>query len=280
MTLKEVYLKCIQDLKDGGIEFAKFEASQIVEHFCSVTKHDILAKGEKKIDPFTIEKIEDAVKSRLTSKPLQYILGCWDFYGNTYQVGKGVLIPRSDTEVLVDSAIQLLKEKENPTVLDLCSGSGCIAASIFLNTKNCDVYAVELSDTALEYLKSNNKTLCNDQLTVIHDDVITYCPDMELDLIASNPPYLTKEEMNALQKEVQHEPSMALVAKENGLYFYKVISERYYNYLKNGGYLVFEVGYTQANSVKTLLEQNDYKNIQIVKDLSGVDRVVIGQKIV
>lgn len=278
MTINELFNKCKNDLAKADIDSPKFEATQLMEHFCNITKHQLLMGGDRKIDPMLEETLELAVARRIKGEPLQYIIGCWDFYGFTFKVGDGVLIPRSDTEVLVDTGISLIKDIGNPTVADLCSGSGCIGISIAKNLPKSKVLAVELSQKALPYLKDNVKSLEINNLMVISNDVITYCPECSMDLIVSNPPYVTQEEMEHLQKEVTFEPEMALVAKENGLYFYRVISQRYYEFLNPNGWLAFEVGYKQAEQVAGLMAGFGYKNIKTIKDLSGIQRVVIGQK--
>lgn len=238
-------------LKNAGIEDYAFEAK-------------LLAKEEN-----ALEK----AKKRALGYPLQYILGEWEFYGLPFKVKEGVLIPRPDTEILVEQLLSLAKEGQR--VLDLCTGSGCIA--ITAAKYGLKTIAVELSKEAFEVAKEN-AALNGVELTLINDNVFGFEKRVGLcDFIVSNPPYLTKAEMNSLQKEVTFEPAMALDGGEDGLMFYKYIEEKYYPVLKKGGYLLFEIGYEQANALKEMLK-NRYTDIKVVKDYGGNDRVVIAKK--
>ena len=278
MTIRQLYNLSVDSLSAHDIEFPQFEAKQIFDYIGKISHHTILIDGQQEICSQKEASILNTIKDRCSGRPLQYIIGNWEFLGREYAVGEGVLIPRSDTEVLVQKCISLLENKNipSPIIYDLCSGSGCIGISLSESFPQSTVYAVELSIDAFKYLEINIKNLSHGNIIPINNDIQTFNPPQKADLIVSNPPYLTRNEMSILQKEVTHEPSMALVADDEGLYFYKFISEKYRNHLNNGGILAFEVGYQQAELVKAILLDNGYKKIDIIKDLSNINRVVIG----
>lgn len=247
-------------LSEKGVESASFEAREILRF----TDNE--------------EEILKIAKLRGEGYPLQYIFGEWDFYDVTLKVGEGVLIPRQDTETLVDEALKLLKNKESPRLLDLCSGSGAIVIAI-KNNKNGVYFALEKEAAAFSYLKENAEKYGG--IEVINEDLFSdkaISLFSELDMITANPPYLTGEDMKSLQKEVEFEPPSALYGGEDGLLFYRFIANRYHRALKTGGHLLFEVGATQSDSVFELMKDIGYKNIYKVRDLSGIERVVVGEK--
>ncbi|MBR5495990.1 MAG: peptide chain release factor N(5)-glutamine methyltransferase, partial [Oscillospiraceae bacterium] len=269
-------------LQDSGIEKAEFDAKQILSYVCGVDLTNLILEFDESLTQKQENQTMDLVLKRAERYPLQYLLGQWEFYSREYYVGEGVLIPRADTEVLCETVIKLAKEVKEPKIADLCSGSGCIAITLYneLKTQNPNVFAVEKSDNAIEYL-NKNATLNNAKITVIKDDVLnpSNCDEIkDLDFIVSNPPYLTKEDMVNLQSEVKHEPSMALYGDKDGLLFYKEITRTWKNRLKDGGYIAFEIGINQHDEVKEILEQNGFKNVCFCKDVCGIIRVVYASK--
>ena len=190
-------------------------------------------------------------------------------------VGEGVLIPRQDTETLVETAVEFLKEKQNPRVIDLCSGSGCVAISIATDFPNAEVIACEKYEKAFSYLEKNISYNNTKNVKPLLLDITKETLEAA-DLIVSNPPYITKKDMETLQKEVLKEPETALYGGEDGLYFYRVIAEKWSPVLKKGGMLALEIGIGQEESVKELLKAAGLKNIGTKKDLCGVQRVVFG----
>lgn len=211
-------------------------------------------------------------EKRVQGMPLQYIFGEWDFYGCTFKVGEGVLIPRPETELLVDLAKKHCGASS--AFLDLCSGSGCIPISVYRET-HARVYAVELSPEAYSYLEENAR-LNRAEITAIRADALdnTLFPDIRFDMITANPPYLTKAEMDDLQREVRFEPEMALFGGEDGLDFYRKLIPLWGTRLADGGIMAFEVGDNQAESVAELVNQNGL-TAEIVKDLNKIGRVVL-----
>ena len=242
---------CVElKLKEGGVADYRFEARQIMT----------LPK----------EKREQAVRRRLSGEPLQYILGEWEFYGLPFTVGEGVLIPRPDTETLIDAVLPLINK--DSAVLDLCSGSGAIAITL-KKLKNCTVTALEKSPDALKYL-IKNAALNNTDIDIIEGDIFAFTPPQSYDLIVSNPPYIKTADIKLLQKEVQKEPAMALDGGEDGLVFYRKLAQ-FAPYLKEGGAMAVEIGYDMAKPV-TAIFANAKLNCKTVKDLTGNDRVIIG----
>lgn len=279
VTAPELYFHAKKIFECNHIESASFEAMCILEHVF-----------EKKLTALLLEKptateeqkntVNNIAYMRISGYPLQYLLGQWEFFGLPFYVGEGVLIPRQDTETLVETVLKI-KLPEKPKILDICSGSGCIAVALYLNIKNAEVTAVEISDIAVEYIKKNAK-LNNADINIVKGDALsekTVRIFGEMDVIVCNPPYLTADDMKTLQKEVTFEPEAALFGGMDGLDFYRGITKIWKNCLKSGGILAYEIGMGQENDVKKIFEENDFINIEMTEDLSGIIRVVRGEKI-
>lgn len=276
MTIFEAYNDCKKQLQTAGIEDYVFESKQIIKHITGFNNTQILAKYTQPLNEFQQNNLTAIIKQRIIRYPLQYILRRWNFFGREYFVGPGVLIPRSDTETLIDVCLETLKEKNNPSVLDLCAGSGCIGITIKCEHSNANVSLVEKYDEALEYT-TKNALHNNADVTIVKGDVLkTEGASGKYDLIVSNPPYINDADMKTLQPEVVFEPETALAGGEDGLKFYRHIAKSYKSYLNNGGVLAFEVGINQADDVVKILKQNGYDKIQTRKDYSEIDRVVFG----
>ncbi len=278
VTLNELFQKAKASLSEKGIENAYFETKEL---FCKVFgKEPVYFDMNSYADEEKSKDFESLIKRRVYGEPLQYILGEWEFYSLPIRVGKGVLIPRQDTETLVDTAIELFKNKCGITVLDLCSGSGCIGLAIEKNLDVKELVLVENSKDAVKYLKENVNI--NDSKaaivegSVLDNTVIDRLPTA--DLIVSNPPYLSSNDMKNLQREVEFEPKDALFGGEDGLDFYHKISSLYKDKLNSGGRMMFEVGINQGIEVSQILNEAGYDNVRIIKDLCGADRVVTGDK--
>ena len=224
--------------------------------------------------------LDAALTRRAQGFPLQYILGNWDFLDLTLRVGEGVLIPRADTECLCEEAARRLSGVTAPRVLDLCAGSGCVGLGVARLTANAAVTAVELSDDALPYLCENVARYPGLKVTVRQADVLTdweAFPD-DFDAILSNPPYIPTAQLPTLMREVRFEPTMALDGDTDGLVFYRVIAEQWSKHLRDGGFLAVEVGFDQAAAVSALFRGAGLREVTAVRDLSGVERVVVGVK--
>ncbi|MBQ7132353.1 MAG: peptide chain release factor N(5)-glutamine methyltransferase [Oscillospiraceae bacterium] len=264
-------------LSENGFEEAVFEARLICCKAFGITENKLLSKNAVCNDNSALENAEKMLSKRLEHYPLQYILGQWEFFGLQFSVDKGVLIPRADTEVLVETALEIINDKKL-NVIDLCSGSGCIAIALKKHS-SCKICAVELSDDALRVLKHNAKENGAD-IEIIKGDVCDggFAQNFgDIDIIVSNPPYLTSEDMENLQAEVKFEPECALFGGDDGLDFYRNITKVWKSALKCGGYIIFEVGMNQSADVCKILEENGFKVKKCVNDLNGIERVVCAQ---
>lgn len=275
-TIFESYNNCKKELEKAGIEDYVFESKQIIKHITGYSNAQILQKYTEQLTEFQENNLTVIIKQRLIRYPLQYILGRWNFFGREFFVGPGVLIPRSDTETVMDVCLEFIKGKEKADVLDLCAGSGCIGITIKGECPKSQVTLVEKYDEAISYTQKNAKHN-NIDVKIVKGDVLEGCEcENKYDLIVSNPPYITAEDMKSLQPEVQFEPKTALDGGEDGLLFYRAITEKYKNSLKENGVLVFEVGINQSQSVKEILRENGFKDISSRKDLNDIERVVFG----
>ena len=219
------------------------------------------------------ETLERMLSRRIAGEPLQYILGEWEFYSLPFSVGPGVLIPRPDTEILVDTAIEFIGKRE-VSVADLCAGSGCIGIAVAANCKGASVTAVEKSDLAFPFLEENIKRN-GVRVTAVKGD-ITEGSFGEYDVILSNPPYIKSAVIPTLSREVGHEPRLALDGGEDGLFFYRAILENWLCRLKKGGMLAVEIGFDQADEVKALFMESGLKNIGEKRDYGNNQRVIFG----
>lgn len=277
MTIRQSYQAAVAYLKVMGIDSPEFDAAQLLQAATGVTRATLPLEGGREITSSEQKRLSALAHRRGEKYPLQYLLGQWEFYGLPFAVGEGVLIPRADTETLVETGLELLKGFDHPVVYDLCSGSGCIAAAVASQRPDATIYAVELSEQALPYLIKNTKAFPGIQ--VIHGDALKLAQQLEpCQLLLSNPPYVSDEEMERLQTEVTYEPDMALRAPNQGLYFYQQISSLYRQNLLPGGAMAFEVGYTQSAVVSRILKKNGFSQVFTRKDLNGIQRVAVGME--
>ena len=281
MTWSEVYKKAESILKREYKDTYKYEIYSTLKYCFNISKIDLIMKKDEAVEPEVQKKLFDIIKLRTEHVPLQYILGYWYFMDLKFKVGEGVLIPREDTEVLVRKSLDYLQNVESPKIIDLCSGSGCVAISVKKKLdKKSEVYAAELSKIAFSYLQEY--IFLNEcKVTAINGDVFKISSDFQdefFDAVISNPPYIKTGDLSCLQEEVKKEPRLALEGGEDGLYFYKNICKTWIPKLKSGGMIAFEVGFDQAQDVKTIMENYGIKAIRIFKDINNIDRAVIGQK--
>lgn len=279
MNIFEAYNKTKKELESAGIEDYVFEAKQIIKHITGFSNSEILMNYTNQLTEFQSNNLTAIIKQRAIRYPLQYIFGEWAFYGREFYVGPGVLVPRADTETLVDVCLKYLENTENPAVLDLCAGSGCIGITLALEKACAAVTLVEKFPEAARYAERNIKRLGADNVTLICGDVLKgEANDKNYDLIVSNPPYIPKNEMKTVSPEVHYEPETALLGGEDGLDFYRAITAEYKKALKPGGMLAFEVGAGEAAAAEKLLENAGFKEISNAKDLGGISRAVYGLK--
>lgn len=258
----------------------------ILSKLLNVDKSYIYSFGEREVPKEIENKFVELMKKRKNGCPIQYLIEEKDFMGLNFYVKEGVLIPRFDTEILVEYVIGHINEKyknRNIKVLDLCSGSGAIALSIAYYCKNTFVYGVDISEEAIEVSNINKERFNLDNVRFLKGDLFNALKSINLEsqfeIIVSNPPYIPKDEIENLERAVKdYEPVIALDGGKDGLEFYRRITGESRRYLNDGGLLIYEIGYNQGESVKRILESEGFRNISILKDLQGHNRVIYGFK--
>lgn len=271
--MNAAFQKLCAKLTAAGVPDARFDAAELYR----------LATGrDPRLDdgPSAAEtaRLSALAERRAAREPLQYILGEWDFMDFTLKVGPGVLCPRADSEIVCESALALLQGRERPVVYDLCAGTGCLGLGIMRHSPGALVTCVEKSPEAWHYLTANT---AQTGVRTVQADVFTYyktLPAEGADLIISNPPYLTGAEMRALMPETAQEPAMALDGGTDGLDFYRLLTEKYRDAVRPGGWLVLEIGYAQGPAVLALGAACGWVNTSCRKDYGGNDRAVLLQK--
>ena len=272
--------KSIQYLKKYNVENARLDAEYIFAYVLGVKRVSLILNFDEEISEENKNLIRQYIVRRgKYREPLQYIVKEWEFYGYPIKVDERVLIPRQDTEILVEQCIYLMKERENPKILDIGTGSGAISIALAKELPESEVLGLDISDDALKMAVVNRELNNVSNLKFLKSDVFQHVKEKNYDLIVSNPPYIPVEEYDELMPEVKkYEPRMALTDGGDGYYFYKKISEESGNYLKNGGYLAFEVGYNQGETVSQLMEKNGFQIVGRIADYGGIERVIIGRK--
>ena len=276
VTANSLFEDLWQKFRTEGLDNPRGEARMITEEVLGLAPGTFLT--EDPVDPALVQKAEDWAQKRLEGYPLQYLMGHWPFMDLEFAVGPGVLIPRQDTEEVCFAAINRLQGAAAPVVYDLCAGSGCIAVTMAHAFPDADVYAVEKEEGAWGYLTQNTAALAP-RVHCLRDDVLNPAQIHEMppaDLIISNPPYLTKEDMDALQQEVTFEPATALAAGADGLVFYRLMPAVWKDKLKDGGMMIFEIGKGQHQDVAHFMQQAGFTRIFMEKDLTGIIRAVGG----
>lgn len=283
MTIREIFntymeeLSHISDTPKLDIEILLSKALGDVDRlYIHLNLHKELTKEQ-------LDSFNKMIQDRLKGRPIAYIVNNREFMGLDFYVEEGVLIPRPDTEPLVEEVIELVKGKENLKIVDIGTGSGAITVSLAKYIKDCQVYSLDISDKALSIgLKNAISNEVEDKINFIKSNIFSGIEDkgLELDVIVSNPPYIRRADINTLHTQVKdYEPYIALEGGEDGLNFYRDITRESVKYLKDKGILAFEVGHDQAEDVSEILKHNGYTNIYTKKDLQGIDRVVIGFKL-
>lgn len=279
MTIREALNQAVIMLKNEDIESPKNKARMLLQTTLKKSREYLMIYDTKEITPLEREQYIRNIKRLIAREPLQYITGKQEFMKLNFLVTKDVLIPRPDTEILVEEVIEKAKNIQNPVILDLCTGSGAIAITIAKYIKNSKIYAVDISAKALEIAKKNAELNgVKNNIEFIQSDLFTKIKNQKFDIIVSNPPYIETKVIKTLSKEVQNEPKIALDGGEDGLDFYREISENAYKYLNRQGYLCLEIGYNQKYTVQKILEeQKRYINTYCKKDLCENDRVIVTQ---
>ena len=268
-------------LKAAGKEAYAFEAELLLEKAAGLNRTALFLRGEEVLSEEVLAVYEGFLQEREQGRPTQYILGEWEFMGLPFSVGEGVLIPRADTEVLVETILERQQKESIKSILDIGTGSGCIPISLGHYGKFEHIMAVDISQKALGYATKNAH---DNQIKIdfYESDLFTNLPAEwkgNLDAIVSNPPYIPKKDIEELMTEVKDfEPMNALDGGEDGLDFYRAIVEQGRDWLKDGGWLFFEIGYDQGEDLRNLLHEFGYTEVEIRQDLAGLDRVALGRK--
>lgn len=278
MSIQEI----LKILTDSGIEpnEANIEVKMLLEHFAQYTVKDVVMGNKLSTEKLEVVKEKTELRAK-TRMPIQYIIGFANFMGENFIVNPSVLIPRDETEFLVRKAVEIIKENNFKMALDVGTGSGCIACMIAKHT-DCQIIGLDISTDALNTALDNASrlNLYNKAIFRKSDVFSNVKPGENFDIIISNPPYIPLLKKQNIQTEVKFEPENALYTKDDkGIEFYEKIVSGSKKVLNNGGYLIFELGINQAQDVKSIFEQNDFTDIEIIKDLAGIERVICAKRV-
>ena len=279
MKYRECYDWGCAALKNAGIEEAALDARYLLEHVCGTNRNDLLVHGDRQVDEDHEARYRELIEKRGQRIPLQHLTGVQEFMGLEFAVNEHVLIPRQDTEILVEEVLKELHD--GMEVLDMCTGSGCILISLLRYSNRCKGVGVDISEKALQVAQSNAGNLlksCPDECSInfVQGDLFENVTG-KYEFIVSNPPYIRSDVIPTLMPEVKdHEPMQALDGTADGLYFYRRITGEGREYLKKGGMLYFEIGHDQAADVSNIMAEAGFAEIKVVKDFAGLDRVVYG----
>ena len=282
LTYAEIYQWGFKQLSAAGIDEAKTDARLLLEWCCGTDRNTLLAHGERSISKEEYDRYTDCIAGRKRRVPLQHITGEQEFMGLTFKVNENVLVPRQDTEVLVEEVMRHLHD--GMRILDMCTGSGCILLSLLRYSNDCTGVGVDISEDALHVAMQNTERILGTQAIEQKKVMLRkgnlfdgLDPKDKFDIIVSNPPYIKTDVIESLMPEVRdYEPHLALDGQEDGLFFYRQIIAQAGRFLMGGGMLFFEIGYDQGDEVSRLMEEAGYIDIEVIKDFAGLDRVVFG----
>ena len=275
MTYRQLYEYGVEKLVEAGIDEAKLDARLLLEYICHTDRNTLLVHGDIERNEMEEQFYRMCIEKRATRIPLQHITGEQEFMGLTFRVNQHTLIPRQDTETLVEEGMRHMYD--GMRILDMCTGSGCILLSLLKYSNECEGIGVDISEEALKVARENAQRL---GLTAefVQGDLFEPVPEKKFDMIVSNPPYIETAVIETLMPEVRdHEPMQALDGMEDGLFFYRKIVEKAPGFLTKGGWLLFEIGHNQGEAVSKLMTVQGFKEVEVVKDYTGLDRVVLGQ---
>ncbi len=301
MKIRDILQKGEESLRFAGIDEYKSDAFVLFEYVFGIDRTQYFIKSlDEEEDSSKLDRYFELINLRCLHKPVQYITNRQMFMGLEFYVDENVLIPRFDTEILVENVLDIIGKRyfdkshsdksysdkyqseknhfgREISVLDMCTGSGCIAISIAKLADIKNITAVDISDGAIEVAKKNSKKN-NVDINFVKSDLFDCLDGKVFDIIVSNPPYIRTEVVSSLMEEVRSfEPMMALDGTEDGLFFYRKITKESVSHMNTGGYLAYEIGFDQGNDVKQILIDNGFIDVEIIKDLAGLDRVVIGR---
>lgn len=276
MNYRQVYELGKGRLEEANVAEAALDARLLLEYVCGTTRNDLLVHGDREVAKEQEEQYLECIMRRRARIPLQHITGVQDFMGLKFAVNEHVLIPRQDTEILVEEVMK--DEFDGSRILDMCTGSGCILISLLHYSNWCEGVGVDISASALTVANTNaEKLLPEEKRPVFVESNLFESVEGNFDIIVSNPPYIRTKVIGTLMPEVKdYEPMQALDGFEDGLFFYRRITEEAPKYLNKGGRLYFEIGHDQGEEVSALLEKAGFEQVRVVKDYAGLDRVVCG----
>lgn len=278
MTIKEILKLTEEFFQKKELQNSRLDAEILLAEVLGCNRLKLYLDQDKPLEEKEIDLYREYVKKRANHVPIQYILGYTYFYGYKFKVTNDVLIPRPDTEILVEQTINIVNKKRISRILEIGFGSGCIILSLSKNLPNVEFIGIDISEGAFNIANENLKELNIKNVKLVLESIENYKDNDKFDLIVSNPPYISKDEYEKLSKEVlNYEPKIALTDNSDGLKFYRLISQRAKDLLNKNGVLIFEVGYNQAFDVENILVENEFKNIFKVKDYNNYFRVVGGE---
>ena len=287
-TFHELLTQGTQLLMNAGIEEARLDAWLLLEYTADISRAWYYAHPESEVNEEIVSEYLSLCQKRAEHIPLQHLTHQACFMGYDFYVDERVLVPRQDTEVLAEEALHQLRNMRNPRILDMCTGSGCLLLSLLMELPDATGTGVDISAAALAVAERNRKNLeLEKRAVLVQSD--TFSGDyfqknsgnisLEYDMLISNPPYIPTEDIGKLMEEVRfHDPVLALDGREDGLYFYRRITEQVGKYLKPGGWLMYEIGCEQGADVSAIMQREGFAEVAVKKDLAGLDRVVIGKK--
>jgi release factor glutamine methyltransferase len=282
-TIEQLLLYGKSILKEKNIESWAIDAQVLLMYVTKFTKVKLFSHNKQLLNDDECNYYRQLINKRSEGYPVQYITGIQEFMSLDFIVNSYTLIPRADTEILVETLLEVSKKQDIKRIMDIGTGTGCIPISLAYYNTAMKAIAIDISDGALEVARKNaDKHRVSDKIEFIKSDLFENLSDEwigKLDAIVSNPPYIRQEIIPSLMREVrEYEPITALVGGIDGLDFYRKITKQGYQYIRQGGFLLYEIGYDQATQVTGIMQQQGFVNIQIIKDLAGLDRVVIGNK--
>ena len=281
LTLAGVVRSAAVKLTECGVENSEYDSFAMMSAVNGMDRTYYLVHGSDSVKEEEYERFTEYVKRRCSREPLQHILGKAYFFGYEFKVNADVLIPRSDTEILVEEALKITRN--DSVVIDMCTGSGCIILTLALERHLKRGIGVDISAEALEVAEQNRKSLLAENIDFVQSDLFGSMAECfktgeKADMIVSNPPYIPTAVINGLSDEVRlYDPMLALDGYDDGLHFYREITSQASAYLKRGGYLLYEIGYDQSEQVEKLMNDAGFEEVSTVKDLAGLDRVVKGR---
>ncbi|MBK3333014.1 peptide chain release factor N(5)-glutamine methyltransferase [Persephonella atlantica] len=278
MKIREAIELGVRRLKEAGIKTPITDTHLILSKVLNVPRWKLISEKEEKIPPEKLREFFSLIEKRAERYPLGYILGEKEFFNVKIKVEEGVLIPRPETEILVEECLKRIPESKKATGLEIGVGSGAISIALLRNRPLLTMYGVDISEKAVQIALLNAKiNKVSDRLILIKSNLFENVPQKRFDFIVSNPPYVSEEEYESLEEEVKKEPKEALVAGKEGTKIYEMIVREGKRFLKKEGFFAFEIGYNQGEKVKSILESEGFK-VKIIKDLQGFDRVIIGER--